>query len=330
LSTARPCTDLPITLKRDFERFLSSAFRPPPIISIADWTTSRSNFKLEQSFEELPDTLPQKRRISSLIMTLLWKCYLLIYWCLTCYVLLAETATQDKSDSDDDLRRALLPLNKVCIENSNQQIIPFYLLCFYRSIFQINYDFKSNAVTETNVLGHFKAEESRGATQVYYSPDRNCQNEDGSSNSTTVMVKIECCTEKNAEKEGTVLPKYRSSITASSSTAKATIQSVNQIDSCLYQVQVCSDLICSDKRVQMSNLEQTQSKSKKEGPYEISKQDQLDLKTRSKEMFYHAYRSYMDNAFPMVILFLFFNLSFLLLTHFLGRTETSELRRRAI
>jgi hypothetical protein len=232
-------------------------------------------------------------------MALLWKCYLLIYCCLIWFVLLAETS-QDKFDSDDDLRRALLPLNKVCIENSNQQIIPFYLLCFYRSIFQINYDFKSNAVTETNVLGHFKAEESHGATQVYYSPDRNCQNEDGSTNSTTVMVKIECCTEKNAGKDGTVLPKYRSSITAAASTAKATIQSVNQIDSCFYQVQVCSDLICSDKRVQMSNLEQTESKPKKEGPYEISKQDQLDLKTRSKEMFYHAYRSYMDNAFPMV------------------------------
>lgn len=231
-------------------------------------------------------------------MKFLWRCYVVLCSIFVWQVLFAENAhLRDKLDSEEKVRQALTPLNKVCIENSGQQIIPFYLLCFYRSVFQINYDFKSNAVTETNVLGHYNENESSGSVQVYYSPDENCKNDDLSVNSTKVTVKIECCVENNDEKS---IPSV-SGLTGAARNSKAYISTVSQYDACHYHIMVCSPLICADQTMFQTDIAVVHPPvTRKELVFDVSKEDQEDLKNRTKEMFLHAYHSYMENAFPHV------------------------------
>jgi hypothetical protein len=116
-----------------------------------------------------------------MIIMILWWIYIILY-CFCVFQFLFTEQSQlnhvpkpEKITSYDKIQVVLQELTKVCIENSVQHTIPFYLLCFYRSIFAISYDFSSNIVTETNIIGYYSEKDTSSLDyQVYVSSEANC------------------------------------------------------------------------------------------------------------------------------------------------------------
>jgi hypothetical protein len=319
--------------------------------------------------------------IGALVAMVIWRIYLTLYcWCVW-KIIFSEQKFLQKIDTPDEIHVALAPLRDVCIDNidfsrpsgdddtsetfNDRSSLASFSLCFFQDVFELEYDRDTNTVSEFSSIGKFQSSQSLTEdNQVYISEDANCLADTKSLTNTIVKVDIECCsttyslfasssaskstTPYSHGRQGTIFPTSRKhpnlqSRDGAHRRVDAFIANVVNVESCTYNLVVCSDLVCSSTneenegkysnnshRIERVTQPTDEGASTLNKDISISPESQRNLKDRVKDVFYHAYYSYMFHAYPEVRFAYFFACPVLYLNPLcistrLGRAKTCEL-----
>jgi hypothetical protein len=295
-------------------------------------------------------------------------------------IIFSEQKFLQKIDTPDEIHAALSPLRDVCIDNidfsrpsddEGSEILKdrsssvLFSLCFFQDVFELEYDRDTNFVSEFSSIGKYQSSQSLAEDhQVYISEEANCLTDIKNFTNTVVKVDIECCsatyslfasslvskstTPYSHGRQGTIFPSSRKHPKLQSEDGvhrrvDAFIANIANVESCTYNLVVCSDLVCAStndeneqkysndshriERVTQSIDEGTSTSNQ---DISISPESQRNLKDRVKDVFYHAYYSYMYHAYPEVRFAYSFgyhmrSLNLLCISILLGRAKTGEL-----
>ena len=148
--------------------------------------------------------------------------------------------TQDKgTDSENvlSLDGVLSPLRNRCFDTTHIPSWWSYVWCFKNDVRQVHYD-DSHTVETSNLIGSYVKQESSLLKEVYRSNVSDCQTETGISILRRADVIISCCREERWSAmhdrldEGAVLGTF--------------VERAEEPSKCVYILNVCSDLLCTD------------------------------------------------------------------------------------
>jgi hypothetical protein len=173
-----------------------------------------------------------------------------------------------------ELASALAPLKNVCVDNTRTQAWWAYIICFQSSIAQVHVDARSKVLQDTIHLGSYDAKASTASKHIYTNDSENCLDDRGDMQPRRVEVHVECCVphvELMRQSRHTRLPQHTHIVAATTSavaviaaaelkshvtvrirgkstaTPSLYIASVEEPRPCVYEVALCSDLICGHR-----------------------------------------------------------------------------------
>jgi hypothetical protein len=246
----------------------------------------------------------------------LWYIYNLLWLCCLLKVLLSEQQTSQpqygrKIEDYNELQASLRLLDNTCIDSGHLDATsPYMMLCFFRSILSARSEMTGNFVTPISnpIIGSYSHENTHSVDrQIYLANRTNCM----SSNQSQIVVALECCSDTPSKQSPVLsqvsMPSIKSSLQNPSKELDTYIASFQSADPCKIDVVVCTSLVCARDDHQEQTIPSNISETKKQEPLAkdsevpyMSKLKQTKLKERTKEIFYHAYDSYMQNAYPSV------------------------------
>ncbi len=195
-------------------------------------------------------------------------------------------------------------LQKVCINSFHQPEWWSYILCYKDNIKQVHIHPETKNIEEEHEIGKYVAQLSSKLIHTYQSSTASCM----SSNKKvkrTMKVHFKCC-----DHATTATYKHSDTSTTLDHNYRTFIEVVYEPVPCSYVMQVCSDILCSSKKVLTSpgkhqfNFTTGEMDNINSESY-VSPKHQLELRERVRNMFFHGYHSYMDHAFPEVFIFSF-------------------------
>lgn len=175
-----------------------------------------------------------------------------------------------------------------------------YVWCYKLHAKQVHVDPSTRDVESSNEMGRFEALLSTSTLHVYQSVKADCYLPDKSRYSKrTMKVHMKCC-------DTVTVANFRRFDTANLYEMKQRtfIASVTEPSGCNYVMQVCSEHVCSPQlapTVKINTLLNSSVTNNIIPSVEaITPKQQLVLRERVRDMFFHAYGSYLDNAYPSV------------------------------
>lgn len=229
---------------------------------------------------------------------LLWRCYVVLCFLLFLYAFNSERPVPFELTAVEDIKSALVALEGTCLDSGLQDGKVTFVLCYAQSFSKIVFDDSGYRVLAHNVLGDFRSEESTADMHVFKSSDRSCSRDGASDNHSQAIVQFECCPESAGSGGSHFLFPMAKSENQTSVSGNTFISQLTQVEPCDFRVVVCSTLLCSggkSKSIDEHTMKQTRAES-----LLLSIDEQNRLKDRAKDIFYHAYRAYLNNAFPEV------------------------------
>lgn len=243
---------------------------------------------------------------------MLWYIYNLLWFSCLLKVFISEQQTTQsqyghKIEDYDELQASLRLLDNTCIDSGHlDSTSPYMMLCFFRSILSVRSDVTGNFVSASSnpIVGTYSPENTQSIDkQIYITNRTNCI----SSNQSQVVVALECCSDIPSAQSPFLSqisrPSMKAPLHTPSKELDTYIASFHSVDPCKIDVVVCTSLICArddlPSNISDANQDESVASSVSELPF-LTKMQQEKLKERTKEIFYHAYDSYMQNAYPAV------------------------------
>ncbi len=274
------------------------------------------------------------RTILTMIRMYLWHSYIILCFFLTIRAIFSERDDHQKLPLTQ-IDTALLPLKDLCLYASmGRDARVMYILCHERDFSKIEFSdrdgpggIQHQRIEQRQSIGKvYNREESQPDYHVYNSISDSdvpvCVRDDGKEyNQSKVFVDIDCCNPGTiAAGESHGIFHYPNSPSSDYSPigildeiAKDTyISNIAIVEPCHYHLSICSTLVCASREKEIERMTKAEEDVRADVQEDniteelgdemfVTKQEQVELMERSKEVFYHAYHSYIDHAYPEVI-----------------------------
>lgn len=252
------------------------------------------------------------------MMLALWHIYLAFMVVLFWDTFSATTDDSMKLESIYDIQIASAKLNSTCVESSIDRLSTNFAICFFNGIILNHYeaDIADEPFPTSYSTWAFATNDSVGDVQVFKRGE-SCEEDGTHTNETTVTVNVECCKSHKTNQHNDIrslLPSTRHN--ASWMEPNPLLQEPITIKEvvnrpCETQITVCTAIMCKRPPLSIAPLNEDEILPVKNMSRQellatlpvsqnliLSHHEQLKLRDKAKEIFYHAYFSYMKHAMP--------------------------------